>query len=146
MDCSTPGFPVHHHLSEFTQIHVCAVVRLFNYLILCFPLLLPSIFPSIKVFSSESALHIKWPKYWSFRKSPSNEHSRLISFGIDWFASLGSLENLLQHHSLKVSVIWSLAFFMDQLSHAGKTIALTYMDLCWQSDVSAFLICCLGLS
>ena len=102
---------------------------------------LPSIVPSIKVFSSESALCIKWPKYWSFRKSPSNKHSGLISFRIDWFDPLaiqGSLKNLLRHHSLKVSVIWSSGFFTDQLSRTGKTIALTYMDLCWQSDVSAF--------
>ena len=121
-----------------------------NHLILCCPLLLLTlIFPSIKVFSSESALHIRWPKYLSFSISPSNEYSVLISFRIDWFDVLavqGTLKNLLQHHSLKVSVIWSSAFFMDQLSHTGKTIALTYMDLCWQSDVSAFLICCLGLS
>ena len=110
MECSsTPGFPVHHRLSEFTQIHVCAVVRLFNHLILCFPRLLPSIFPSIKVFSSESALHIRWPKYWSFSFSIGslNEYSGLISFRIDRIDILavqGTLKSLLQQHSLRASI------------------------------------------
>ena len=115
-----------------------------NYLILChLLLLLPSVFPSIGVSSNESALRIRWPKYWSFRFSisPSNEYSGLISFRIDWFdlfAVQGPLKNLLQHHSLKASILQSSAFFMVQLSHlymtTGKTIALT-MDLYWQSDV-----------
>ena len=115
-----------------------------NYLILChLLLLLPSIFPSIGVSSNESALRIRWPKYWSFRFSisPSNEYSGLISFRIDWFdlfAVQGPLKNLLQHHSLKASILQSSAFFMVQLSHlymtTGKTIALT-MDLYCQSDV-----------
>ena len=106
-----------------------------NYLILCLPLLLlPSVFPSIRVFSNKSALHIRWPKYWSFSfsTSPSNEYSGLISFRIDWFDSLvvqGTLKNLLQHHSLKALILWASAFFMVQLSHpymtTGKTIALT---------------------
>ena len=106
-----------------------------NYLIGCRPLLLlPSIFPSIKVFSNESALRIRWPKYWSFSFSicPSNEYSGLISFRIDWFDLLavqGTLESLLQHHSLKASILRRSAFFMVQLSHpymtTGKTIALT---------------------
>ena len=104
-----------------------------NHLILCCPLLLlPSIFPSITVFSSESALHIRWPKYQSFSISPPNEHSVLISFRIVWFGLLavqGTLKSLLQHHSSKASLHWHSAFFMIQLSHpymiTGKTIALT---------------------
>ena len=106
-----------------------------NHLILCHPLLLlPSIFPSIRVFSNESALHIRWPKYWSFsfNISPSNEHSGLISFRMDWLDLLavqGTLKSLLQHHSTKASILWHSAFFIVQLSHpymtTGKTIALT---------------------
>ena len=104
-----------------------------NHLILCRPLLLsPSIFPSIRVFSNESALHIRWTKYWSFNISPSNEYSGLISFRIDSFNLLavqGTLESLLQHHSSKASVLLRSAFFIIQLSHpyrtTGKTIALT---------------------
>ena len=106
-----------------------------NHLILCRPLLLlPSIFPSIRVFSSESALHIRWPKYWSFsfNISPSNEHWGLISFRIDWLdlrEVQGTLKSLLQHHSSKASILWGSAFFIVQLSHpymaTGKTIALT---------------------
>ena len=95
-------------------------------------LLLPSVFPSIGVFPSESALRIRWPKYWSFSISPSNEYSGLISFRIDWFDLLaiqGTLKSLLQHHNLKASIPWHSAFFMVQLSHPymtpGKTIALT---------------------
>ena len=104
-------------------------------LILCRPLLLlPSVFPSIRVFSSESVLCISWPKYWSFRFSisPSNEHSGLISFRMDWLDLLavqGTLKSLLQHHSSKASILWCSAFFIVQLSHpyitSGKTIALT---------------------
>ena len=106
-----------------------------NSLILCCPLLLlPSIFPSIRVFSSESALHITWPKYWSFSFSisPSNEQPGLISFTMDWLDLLavqGMLKSLLQHHSSKASILWHSAFFIVQLSHpymtTGKTIALT---------------------
>ena len=106
-----------------------------NYLILCHPLLLlPSIFPSIRVFSSEPALSIRWPKYWrfSFSISPSNEYSGLISFTIDWFdlfAVQETLKSLLQNHNSKASILWCSAFFMVQLSHqymtTGKTIALT---------------------
>ena len=106
-----------------------------NHLILCHPLLLlPLIFPSIRVFSNESVLHIRWPKYWSFsfNISPSNEHSGLISFRIQWFdlfAFQGTLKSLLQHHSSKASVLWHSALFMVQLSHphmtTGKSIALT---------------------
>ena len=106
-----------------------------NHLILCHPLLLlPSIFPSIKVFSNESALCIRWPKYWSFSFSiiPSGEIPGLISFRMDWLDLLevqGTLKSLLQHHSSKASILWCLAFFTVQLSHpymtTGKTIALT---------------------
>ena len=105
-----------------------------NHLILCRPLLLPSIFPSIRVFSSESVLHIRWPKYWSFSFSisPSNEYSGPISFRIDCLDLLavqGTLKSLLQHHSSKASILWHSAFFILQLSHpymtSGKTIALT---------------------
>ena len=104
-----------------------------SHLVPCHPLLLlPSIFPSIRVFSSESALRIRWPKYWSFCISPSNEYSGLISFRIDWFELLsvqGTLKSLLQHHDLKASVLQRSAFLMVQLSHpymtTGKTIALT---------------------
>ena len=106
-----------------------------NHLILCHPLLpLPSIFPSIRVFSNESGLHIRWPKYWSFSFSisPSNEYSELISFRMDWLDLLavqGTLKSLLQHHSSKASIIWRSAFLIVQLSHphvtTGKTIALT---------------------
>ena len=106
-----------------------------NQLILCHPLLLlPSIFPNIRVFSNESALRIKWPKYYSFSFSisPSNEHSGLISFRMDWLDLLavhGTLKSLLQHHSSKTPILWHWAFFIVQLSHpymtTGKTIALT---------------------
>ena len=101
---------------------------LYNHLILCQPLLLPpSIFPSIRIFSSELALCIRWPKYWSFSFSPSNEYSGLISFKTDWFDFLavqGTLKSL-QHHNSKASILWRSAFFMVQLSHAYKTIGKT---------------------
>ena len=106
-----------------------------NQLILCCPLVhLPSVFPSIRVFSNESVLHNRWPKYWSFSfsLSPSNEYSGLISFRMDWFDLLavqGTLKSLLQHHSSKASIVHCLAFFISQLSNpymtTGKTIALT---------------------
>ena len=131
MDCSTPDLPVHHQLPEVTQTHVHGV----GDAILCRPLLLlPSIFPRIRVFSNESALRIRWPKYWSFsfKISSSNEHPGLISFRMDWLDLLavqGILKSLLQHHSSKASVLWHSAFFRVQLSHpymtTGKTIALT---------------------
>ena len=118
-----------------------------NHLILCHPLLLlPSVFPNISVFSNESALHIRWPKYWSFSFSigPSNEYSGLISFRIDCLDLLvvpRTLKSHLQHHSSKASVFWYSAFFMVQLSHpyttTGKTIALS-TDLCQRSNVPAF--------
>ena len=122
-----------------------------NHLILCCPLLLlPTIFPSIRVFSNESALHIMWPKCWSFSFSicPSSEYSGLISFRMDWLDLLAiqrTLKSLLQHHSSKVSILWRSAFFTVQLSHpymtTGKTITLTKTYLCL-----CFLICCLGWS
>ena len=117
-----------------------------NHLILCCPLLLlPSILPSIRVFSNESALRIRWPKYWSFgfNISPSNEHQRLISFRRDWLDLLavqGTLKSLLQHHSSKISILRHSAFFIVQLSHpymtTGKTIALTRWT--FVAKVSAF--------
>ena len=107
-----------------------------NHLILCHPLLLlPSIFPSIRVFSNESALRIRWPKYWSFtfKISPTNEHPRLFSFRMDWLDLLavqGTLESLLQHHSSKASVLLCSAFFIVQLSHPYVTTGkmITFLD------------------
>jgi len=135
MDCSVPGFPVHHHSQSLLKLMSIALVMPPNHLILCRPLLLPpSIFPSITVLSNESGLHIRWVKYWSFSCSiiPSNEYSGLVSFRIDWLDSLavqGTLKSLLQHHSLKASTLWLSAFYLVQLSHpymtTGKTIALT---------------------
>ena len=131
MDCSMPGLPVHHQFPEFTHESVVPS----NHLILCHPLLLPpSIFPSIRVFSDESVLRIRGPKYWSFSFSisPSNEYSGLISFRMYWLDLLavqGTLKSLLQHHSSKASILPHSAFFIVQLSHpymtTGKTIALT---------------------
>ena len=121
-----------------------------KHLILCHPLLfLPSIFPSTKVFSNELVLCSRWPNYWSFSFSSSsfNEYSELISFRIDWFDLLavqGTLKSLLQHHSSKASILWCSAFFIVQLSHpymtTGKKHSFGYMDLFWQSNVSAFNI------
>ena len=130
-----PGFPIHHQLPELAQTHVHQVGDAIQ------PshplptlLLLPSIFPSIRVFSNESVLPIRWPKYWSFSfsSSPSSEYSELISFRMDWLNLLAvqeTLKSLLQHHNSKTSVLRSSACFMLQLSHpyrtTGKTIALT---------------------
>ena len=145
---STRGLPVLHHLPELLKPMSTESVMPSNHLILYRPLLLlPSIFPSISIFSNESVLHTRWPKYWSFSFSisPSNEHPGLISFRMDWLDLLavqGTLKSLLQHHSSKTSVIQHSAFLMVQLSHpymtTGKTIALTRQTFCWQSDVSAF--------
>ena len=139
MDCSTPGLPVHHQLPEFTQTHVH---RVSDAIQPSHPLSSPSPLalnlPSIRVFSDESVLCIRWPKYWSFsfNISPSNEYSGLISFRMDWLDLLavqGTLKSLLQHHSLKASILWRSAFFIFQLSHpymtTGKTIALTRWTL-----------------
>ena len=121
MSCSTPVFPVLHYLSELAQTHVHQVMMYMvpsNHLILCHPLLLlPSAFPSIRVFSNESILRIRWPKYWSFnfRISLSNEYSGLISFKVDWFGILvvqGTLKSILQHHSSKASILQHSAFYM----------------------------------
>ena len=119
MDHGTPGLPDQHQLPEFTQTHVHQVVMPSNPLILCCPLLLqPPIPPSIRVFSNESALHIRWPKYWSFsfNISPSSEHPGLISSVMDWLDLLavqGTLKSLLQHHSSKASILQSSAFFQS---------------------------------
>ena len=126
-----------------------------NHLILCHPLLLPpSIIPSIRVFSNESGLHIRWPKYWrfSFSISPSNKYSGLISFRMDWLdllAAQGTLKSLLQHYSSKASILWHSAFFIVQLSHpimtVGKIIALTKRPSLAKWCL-CFLICCLSWS
>ena len=134
MNRSTSGLPVYHQLPEFTQTHVHRVGDAIH-LILCHPLLLlPPIPPSIRVFSSESTLCMRWPKYWSFsfNISPSNEYPGLISFRMDWLDLLavqGTHNSLLQHHSSKASIFRCSAFFTVQFSHpymtTGKTIALT---------------------
>ena len=146
MDCSTPGFPVHHQLRNLLQLMSTESGMPSNHLILCHPLLLlPSIFPSIRVFSNESIFHIRWPKYWSFgfSISPSNEYSGLISFRMDWLDLLavqGTLKSLLQHQSSKASILQCSAFFIVQLPHpyltTGKTIALTRRT--FVSNISAF--------
>ena len=135
MDCSMPGFPVHQQLPEITQTHVHRVSDTIQPSpLLSSLLLLPSIFPSIRVFSSELVLCIRWPKCWSFSFSisPSNEYSGLISFRMDWLDLLAvqvTLKSLLQHHSSKASILQLSDFFTVQLSHpyliTGKTIALT---------------------
>ena len=123
----------HHQLLELTKTHVLQVGMSSNHLILCCPLLLPSIFPIIRVFLKESVFCIRCPKYWnfSFSISPSNEYSGLISFRMDWLDLLsvqGTLKSLLQHHSSKASILQGSAFFTVQLSHpymtAGKTITI----------------------
>ena len=134
LDCSMPGFPVLHYLPEFAQTHIHWVGDAIQTSHPLPPhLLLPTIFPSIKVFSSESDLCITWPKYWSFSFSisPCSDYSRLISFKIDWFNLLafqGTLKSLLQHHTSKALILWHSAFFKVQLSHlymtTGKAIAL----------------------
>ena len=139
IDCSTPGLFVHHHSRSLHKLMSIELVMPSNHLILCRPLLLPfSIFPSIRVFSNESVLCIRWPKYWSFNfnTSPSNEHSGLISFRMDWLDLLavqGTLKSLLQHHSSEASVLQHSAFFTVQLSHpymtTGKTTDLTRRTL-----------------
>ena len=133
MDGRRPGFPVHHQCPELTQTHSIESVMPSHHIILFHPLLLlPSIYPSIRVFSNESAIHIRWPMYCSFSISPSNEESGLIPFRIDWFglfAVQGTLKSLLQCHSSEASVLQCSAFFMVQLPQpymtTGKTTALT---------------------
>ena len=139
------SYTVSQSLFKFMSIEL---VMLSNHFILCRPLLLPSIFPSIRIFSSDSVLRIRWPKYWSFsfNISPSNEYSGLISFSMDWFdlrAVQGTLKSLLQHRSSKAPILWCSAFFMVQLScpymTTGKTVALlAKYGPCCQSTVSAF--------
>ena len=143
MDCSTLGVPVLHHFPSLLELPPIELVIPSNHFILCSLLLLPSNIPSIRVFSNGSALHIRWPKFWSFSFSinASNEYSGLISFRIDWFDLLavqGTLKSLLQHHSLKASILQSSAFLMVQLSHSWLLEKLWLYDLCWQRDVSAF--------
>ena len=123
LNCSTPGLPVHHHLWSSLRLTSINSVMPSSHLILCRPLLLlPSIPPSIRVFSNESTLHIRWPKYWSFKFSiiPSKEIPGLISFRMDWLDLLavqGTLKSLLQHRSSKASILWRSTFFTVQLSH-----------------------------
>ena len=134
MDCSTPGLPVHHQLPEFTQTHVHwtgDAIQPFHPLSSSPP---ASVFPSVRVFSNESVLRIRWPKYWSFRFSisPSNEYSGLISFRMDWLDLLavqGTLKSLLQCHSSKASVLQCSAFFIVQLSHPYMTTRKTNHSL-----------------
>ena len=135
MDCSVPGFPTITNTWSLLKLMSMEVVMPSNYLILCCPLLLlPLIFSSIRVFSNESVLHIRWPKYWSFSLiiSPSNEYAGLISFRMGWLDLLavqGTLKSLLHHHSSKASILLHSAFFIVRLSHpymtTGKTTALT---------------------
>ena len=127
IDCRTPGFSIPHHLPELAQTYSTELVMPFNHLIPCHPLpFLPSIFPSIRVFSNESVLHIMWPKYWSFsfRISPFSEY-----YWFDFFDVQGTLKNLLQHHSSKAPILQHSVIFMVQLSHpymnTGKIIAFT---------------------
>ena len=155
VDCSTPGLPVHNQLLEFTQT---LVRRVSDAIQPSHPLLSPSppasIPPSIRVFSNESTLHMRWPKHWSFsfNISPSKEHPGLISFRMDWLDLLavqGTLKSLLQYHSSKASILWGSAFFRVQLSHpymtTGKTIALTRWIFVGKV-MSLLFICYLGWS
>ena len=134
MNRSTPGLPVHHQLQSLLKLMCIESVMPSNHLILCCPLLLPSIFPSIRIFSNESVLRIRWSEYWSFsfNISPSNEYSGLISLRMDWLDLLavqGTLKSLLQYHSSKASILRCSAFVIVQLSHpymtTGKTISMT---------------------
>ena len=135
MNCSMPCFPIHHQIPEFTQTHIHRVSDAIQPSHPCRSLLLlPPIPPSIRVFSNESTLRMRWPKYWSFSFSiiPSNEHPGLISFRMDWldlFAIQGTQKSLLRHHSSKASILRCSAFFTVQLSHpsmtTGKTVVLT---------------------
>ena len=155
MDCSTPGSLTITNSRSLLKLMSIESVMPSNHLIFCCPLLLlPSIFPSIRVFSNESVLCITWPEYWSFSFSisPSNEYSGMISSKMDWLDLLavqGTLKSLLQHHSSKASILLCSAFFMVQLSHpymtTRKTIALTKRTFIGKV-MSLFLICYLGWS
>ena len=143
MNCSARGLPVHHQLLEFTQTHVHQVGDTIQP---SHPLSSPSPpalnLSQIMVFSNESTLHIRWPKYWSFsfNISPSGEHPGMVSFSMNWLDLLavqGTLKNLLQHHSSKASILWHSAFFTVQLSHPYMTTGKTIVIIC-------FLICYLG--
>ena len=148
MNRSTPGLPVHHQLLEFTQTHVHLVgdaIQPSHTLTFPFPPA-PNPFPA-SVFSNESTLHMRWPKYWSFSFSinPSKEHPGLISFRMDWLDLLavqGTIKSSLQHHTSKASILWCSAFFnsptLTSIHDYWKNHSLDYMDLCWQSNVSAF--------
>ena len=136
MDCSTPGLSLSVTNSQtYLKLLSIKLVMPSNHLTLCHPLLLlPSIFPSTRVFSKESVLHIKWPKYWSFSVSPSSEYSGLISYRINWFDLLavqGTLKSLLQHHNSKASVLWHSAFFIVQFSHPYMTTQKTIALIIW---------------
>ena len=155
MDCSTPASSVFHYPPELLKFMSIESMMLSNLLIFCHSLLLlPSIFPNMRVFSNESALCSRWPKYWSFSFSisRSNEYSGLISFRINWFDLLavqGTPKSLAQHYLSKASILWHSAVFIFQLSHAymttGKTIALTTWIFV-RKVVSLLFIHCLGLS
>ena len=147
MDCSTARLPCPSPTPGACS-NSCPSMMSSNHLILCHPLLLPSIFPSIRVFSNESVLCIRWPKYWifSFSISPSNEYSGLISFRTDWLDLLavqGTLKSLLQHHSSKASILWHSAFFIVQLPYPYMTTG-KMMPLTRRAFVDK--ICCLGWS
>ena len=148
MDCSTPRFAVLHHLVALLKLMSIELLMPSNHLILCCPLLLlPSIFPTIRAFSNELALHIRWPKYGSFSVSicPSNGYSGLISFTMDWLDLLavqGTLKSLLQHHISKASTLWHSSLLygptLTSIHDYWKNHSFDYMELCWQSNVSAF--------
>ena len=145
MDCSMQGFPFLHYIPSLLKVMSIELVIPCTHLILCHPLLLlPAIFPSVRVFSKMSALQVRWPKYWSFSISLSNEYSGLISFRFHWFDLLalqGTLKSLLQHDDRKASILQHWAGFMVQLSYPYMTIGkpqLWLADLCWPSNVSAF--------
>ena len=143
MDYITPDFPIYHQLQEIAQTYIHLVDDAIQHLILCRPFFS---FPVIRVSSSESPLHIRWPKYWSFSFSinPFNEYSGLISFRIDWFdlAVQGTLKNLLQPHSSKASLLRGSAFYygptLTSIHDYWKDHNFDYVNLCWQSNISAF--------
>ena len=155
MDCSQASLSITNSWSSLKLMPI-ELMMPSSHLILCRPLLLqPSIFPSIRVFSNESVLLIRWPKDWSFSFSisPSNEYSGLISFSMYWLDRLavqGTLKSLLQHHSSKLSILQHSAFFygltLTSMHDYWENLSFYYMDLCCQSEGSAFLIPCLGLS
>ena len=155
MDRSTPDFPVHHQLPELTQTHVHQVDDAIQSSHPFCPLLLLSIFPSIRVFSNDSVLRLRWPRYWSFSFSisPSNEYSRLISFRIDWFYLLPSPRDSQESfptpqfkstNSLALSFLYGPT--LTSIHDYWKNHGFDYMDFCQRSNVIFFLICCLGWS